>query len=502
MSSHVVVLDAAFKRIQVKVTPATPLRSVLEQACAKFNVDPDQHMLKNSKNKPIDLSLPFRLSALVSGAKLQLVQSSRSPSAVKVALQLPAEDKSPRLEDSFPSDTPLWLILRKFEDSNKLNLTERSAPSSETGSGYLCYLQPCLNIGGSARDLSTFFDLQKSLAQLGHNHGSVLIRLAFKNEGLRMEEAKAQITTYLQALSPKPQAAPQPDTQTSSLPSAASDHADASRHDEAAQDPPEDAIMSPAPDPAPVEQQPAQDNVVASSSTTTEAQSSSSNSGISVYAAPSDSTPFAARQAYNEADYLPSVEHANAHQASLLKLGKNQRLASDKELETNRATKAAALSGIKTVRLRIRFPDQMQVELQATQSDTPASLYTKVSEMLDNPLLGFRLQTPGPQMKMIALDPTSQKRLIQDLGIKGAVVVTFLWDDTVDADARQNPVLKKELRGQAKELKVEEPAVAEEKEEAPVAKTEEPKKKSSLSMAEREAKLKKMMGFGGFGKKK
>ncbi|KAH0038443.1 hypothetical protein KCU80_g5903, partial [Aureobasidium melanogenum] len=76
MASHVVVLDAAFKRIQVKVTPATSLRTVLEQACDKFQLDPDQYILKNTKDKPIDLSLPFRLSGLVSGAKLQLVQSS------------------------------------------------------------------------------------------------------------------------------------------------------------------------------------------------------------------------------------------------------------------------------------------------------------------------------------------------------------------------------------------------------------------------------------------
>ena len=143
MASHVVVLDAVFKRTQIKVTPSTSLRTVLEQACAKYKIDPDQHILKNSKDKTVDLSLPFRLSGLVSGAKLQLVQSSRSPSVVKVALQLPTEDNSARLEDRFPSNTPLWLILRKFEDgvagnTTRLNLTERSAPSTETGSGYLC----------------------------------------------------------------------------------------------------------------------------------------------------------------------------------------------------------------------------------------------------------------------------------------------------------------------------------------------------------------------------
>ncbi|KAI4748493.1 hypothetical protein E4T45_14885, partial [Aureobasidium sp. EXF-8846] len=285
-------------------------------ACDKFQLDPDQHILKNTKDRPIDLSLPFRLSGLVSGAKLQLVQSSRSPSVVKVALQLPAEDNSPRLEDHFPSNTPLWLILRKFEDgvagnTNKLNFTERSTPSTGTGAGYLCYLQPCLNIGGSGKELSTFLDLQKTLAQLGHNHGSVLIRLSFKNEGLPMESAKARITTYLEAL--LPQAASQVQTTASDGAHAApaGQFSNADVDNSAAQIPPEDTVMSPAPDLAPAGQTAREDGVIASSSTTqmpsTQSQIPSTDTGVSIYAAPSDNTPFAARQAYNEADYLPSV---------------------------------------------------------------------------------------------------------------------------------------------------------------------------------------------------
>lgn len=521
MASHVVVLDAAFKRIQVKVTPATSLRSVLEQACDKFQVDPDQHILKNAKDKPVDLSLPFRLSGLVSGAKLQLVQASRSPSVVKVALQLPAEDNSPRLEDHFPSNTPLWLILRKFEDgvagsTNKLNLTERSAPSSQTGSGYLCYLQPCLNIGGSAKELSTFLDLQKSLAQLGHNRGNVLIRLSFKNEGVRMEEAKAQITTYLQALAPQDASQVQaasshgahaaPDVQLSSLPDADADNSAVPREDDAAQDPSGDTIMSPAPDRAPSEQPAQEDDVIASSSTTkmpsTESQFPSLDAGISVYAAPSDNTPFAARQAYNEADYLPSVEHANAHQASLTKLGKNTRLLSDKEIAANSASKAAALAEIKTATVRIRFPDLMIVDWQATQSDTSESLCTKVREMLDDPSLKFRLQMTNFPMKPLIFDPTSHQELIKDLGVRDRSLIIFVWDDSVPKEVRDRPLLKEALRKQAKELEVKEPAAEEDVKQASAPKTEEPKKKSSLSFAEREAKLKKMMGFGGIGKKK
>ncbi|TIA75778.1 hypothetical protein D6C83_00215 [Aureobasidium pullulans] len=515
MASHVVVLDAAFKRAQIKVTPATSLRTVLEQACTKFGLDPDQYVLKTAKEKLVDLSYPFRLSGLVSGAKLQLVQASRSPSVVKVALQLPEEDNSLRLEDNFPSNTPLWLILRKFEDgvagsSTKLNLTERSAPSSGTGSGYLCYLKPCLNIGGSARDISDFLDLQKSLAQLGYNRGSVLIKLSFKNEGERMEEAKARVTEYLQALAPTSTSEAQTasshgahaaaDGQLSSVPDADADNSAVPREDEAAQDPSGDTVMSPAPDLTP-EEQPAQDDtVIASSSTTqmpsTESQFPSLNPGISVYAAPSDDTPFAARQTYNEADYQPSVEHAHAHQASLLKQGRNTRLPSDKEIAAKSASKAAALDDIKTVNLRIRFPDMMQVQWQATQSDTSASLYEKVREMLDDPSIKFRLQITGFQMKAIVFDPISQQRIIKDLGIKVPSLVNFVWDESVDNETRGRPLLKQALRSQAKELEVKEPVSQEEAKPVPAPKAEEPKKKASLTREERENKMLKMLGFG------
>ena len=514
MASHVVVIDAAYIRHTIKVTPATSLRNVLEQACKKFHLDPDQHILKNSKERPVDLSLPFRLSGLVSGAKLTIVRSSRSPSAVKVALQLPAEDNSPRLEDHFPSNTPLWLILRKFEDgvagaTNKLNLTERSAPSTETGNGYLCYLQPCLNIGGSGIELSTFLDLQKSLAQLGHNHGNVLIRLSFKNEGVRMEEAKAQITTYLQALSPQTASEVQtasshgahaaPDGQLSSLPNADADNSAVPREDDAAQGPSEDTVMTPAPELTPAEQPAQEDDVIASSSTTempsTESQFPSLDTGVSIYAAPSDNTPFAARQTYNEADYMPSVEHANAHQASLLKQGRNTRLPSDKEIAAKSATKAAALDEIKAASLRIRFPDMMMVEWRASQSDTSESLYTKVREMLDDPSLKFRLQIAGFKMQPLVFDPSGQQKLIKDLGIRDRSLITFVWDDSVPKETRDKPLLKQALRTQAKALEVKEPVAEEEVIQAPAPKTEEPKKKSSLSFADKEAKLKKMMGF-------
>ena len=76
-------------------------------------------MIERHNNKPVDLTRTIRLSGLTSGAKLELVQLSKSAGVVSIALQLPdSESKgqpNARLTDKFPSSTTLWLVLRKFE---------------------------------------------------------------------------------------------------------------------------------------------------------------------------------------------------------------------------------------------------------------------------------------------------------------------------------------------------------------------------------------------------
>ena len=97
MASNVVVIDAAAKRYVIKTTPGKHLSEVLEEACSKFGVNATQYGLKYGEsqptwrqgcvandgfprhnNKQIDLSKPIRLSGLSSGAKLELVQLSKS----------------------------------------------------------------------------------------------------------------------------------------------------------------------------------------------------------------------------------------------------------------------------------------------------------------------------------------------------------------------------------------------------------------------------------------
>lgn len=462
----------------------------------------------------------MRLSGLVSGAKLQLTQASRSPSVVNVALQLPESEKTPRLQDRFPSNTSLWLVLRKFEEGvaggQKLNLTQRGVPSTDSGSGRLCYEQPCMNAMG--RELGSFVDLQKTLAQLGYNSGSVLFRVTFKNDGIPMEQAMTQITQYFGATDtdqkgtaaetgPAHGAHANDDLKMTSVPDAAAENA-AAPDDIAGQDPSEENATL-APPPASLD--PAQtDDIIASSSETaipsTASQFPSLSSeppkpSISVYSAPTGAAPAAALQPYNEADFIPSVEHAKSHQATLNRAAINKRLQSDAELEEASATKAASLSAIKTVHLRIRFPDQMIVEITQGPDDSVKDLYATVRDMLADPALAFELRYPNARGLQTPLEPaTSEQKLISGRGLTGRVMITCVWAANVSEESKSQPVLKESLRAEARKLDVQ---VQEQSREVDTKKDDakkdddgKEKRKAGLDRGDVEARLKKLMSFG------
>ncbi|KFY87715.1 hypothetical protein V498_07049, partial [Pseudogymnoascus sp. VKM F-4517 (FW-2822)] len=193
MVAHVVVTDTGLQRYQIKVVPETHMSDVRNQACTRSKFDPSNYGLKHN-NKPVDLSRTFRQSGLSSGAKLELVVASKSPSVVAVALQLP---DGTRHTDKFPSNTTLWLILRKFEasDTKNLNFTARSvADTAARSSGKIFYEMPVLNVMN--REFGTFVDLQKTLAQIGISSGSILLRLSYRQTETPLEVATTEIGQY------------------------------------------------------------------------------------------------------------------------------------------------------------------------------------------------------------------------------------------------------------------------------------------------------------------
>ncbi|KJX97502.1 ubx domain-containing protein [Zymoseptoria brevis] len=518
-ASHVFVLDSTFKRTQVKVTPGKYLKEVLEEACKARKWNPESYALKTQTNKTVDLSQPFRLSGLSGGAKLTLIQASRSPSVVNVALQLPESEGGGRLSDKFPSTTSLWLVLRKYEDAvagqppRKLNLTQRGVPPvGSSGAGQLEYEQPCLHLMG--RNMETFGDLQKSFAQLGINDGSVLMRLTFKSDGRPLEEAMKLIEEHFQSADTVPagvgssasQAAPGTHATApgslQSLPDADADNANVSREGAAGPEPAEpDTLM---PDADGHETARVQDDVITSSSITQPDSSTNEEplNGIAVYLPPSSSTPAAALQEDDPALFEPSIDHAKAHQAALTRMTRNTRLLSDKELAEQEETRQASLAQVNTVTVRVRYPDQSMIETTVSAASTAAELYAQVAGTLASTADAqgkFELRYTGAKGHQTLPDSTS-KRLVRDLGFRGKVLVTLIWMPEASAQARQGPSLKEEYRSRAKDLKVElatQQAAGEESHKAAMNKKESGAAASKgKGGGDVEAKMKKFLGFG------
>ncbi|PYI34864.1 hypothetical protein BP00DRAFT_422792 [Aspergillus indologenus CBS 114.80] len=472
MSSHVVVLDSTARRATVKTTPGKHLTDILQEACTKLGVDPSQHGLKY-KGKELDMSLVFRLSGLASGAKLELVQSSRSPSVVTVALQLPESEArgapNGRLMDKFPSTTTIWFILRKFEagvagGTSTRNLTGRGVPSGNEGAGRLYYETPVVQV--LQRELSSFADFQKSLAQLGFNSGNVLLRLSFRRTEEPLEEAMVKIQEYFQTSEdPAPKQEEVPASAETPLENGT---AVEQRDSEPESNPGSTSAAAPAPE-QPTAPAPAPEPTI-SASDPSEVPAGFSRP-VTVFSPPSGDTPQSAQTTYNEADYIPSLDHAQAHQRRLNAASRPQRLPTDAEIAAKAAAEEEKRAAIADVEVKVRLPDQSQVVAKFGREDTGRTLYDFVRNCLAAPFAsterfvitylpaGSRGGGGGSARKIQEVIPDSdQTLLIRDLGLAGRVLVNFSWDESASQAAHASrELLKPELRTRAQEIKVEQP---------------------------------------------
>ncbi|KAI4209081.1 MAG: hypothetical protein LQ351_007946 [Letrouitia transgressa] len=451
------------------------------------------------RNKIIDLSNPIRLSGLSPGAKLELVVLSRSPSVVSVALQLlnPTDQGSSdtRLTDQFPSSTTLWLVLRKFElSAPHRNYTARHVSkfvSGDNGAGRLYYESPVLNIMG--REISSFTDLQKTLAQFGFNSGSVLLRLSFRASETPLEEALERMGHYfnpakgdekarLQAgsdiktqsepgtlpdiltedngnvlLPSRPGSPPKAGDDSNTVlptsdihPKGEKDSNDLlpSRSDPPLENPPNSNLSE-----ASSVSKPLAENYPPPTSSPT--GTTPDQRAFTIYAPSSSATPKAARQAFNENDYEPTIAHAKLHQSRLAQSGRNKTLLSDNEILAQQRVQAKKLAEITSIEIKIRFPDQWSAVREFTSSETARSLYDFVRGLLDKdsePFLLSFTSAKGPK----TVPYNSTEKLISDIGMTGKTLVNFQWDLNASSGAKTSPVLQDKYSQRAKEIEVKE----------------------------------------------
>lgn len=510
MASNLVVLDSSARRAVVKTTPTKHLSDVLQEACLKLRLDPSRYGLKNSAGKTLDLSQPIRLTGLSSGAKLQLLVLSKSPSAVSVALQLPdSETKGGpnRLTDRLASTTTLWILLRHFETVSKLNLTARGIPQTGTGqdsgSGRLYHESPVIHMMG--KELLSFTDLQKTLSQLGLNSGSVLLRLSFRATHTPLEEAMIQIDEYFKSVEGET---------TSGV------HASSVGNVESAPEPSDPVLDGDTDMPSPPESQPVpseepvlqssrpdnddhgdvplETSMMSPSSPSEQTVTGPSQRPMTVYAPPSTTVPAATRHPHNERDYEPTTDHAKRHQSRLIDYGRNKTLPSDAELASQAEAQKKKVAEVKEVKIKVRFPDQSQVVSTFSHIDTATryvffsaiapqfwfriqrleafiwkmdvstlekitefeisnSLYEFVKGLMHREDEPFSLNFSSPKGPKTVPKEGNNPQLISGLGMVGAVLVNVVWEEGASSEARGGKVLKEEFHEKATQIEVKEP---------------------------------------------
>ncbi|KAI9870110.1 MAG: hypothetical protein M1830_004675 [Pleopsidium flavum] len=441
----------------------------------------DADVISNrNNNKQVDLSRTYRLSGLSSGAKLELVLLSRSPSVVSVALQLPESEAKDfangRLTDKFPSTTTLWLILRKFESgangggNQSRNFTARGVAQTkdgDSGVGRLYYETPVLQVMG--RELSSFTDLQKTLGQLGFNSGSTLLRLSFRATQMPLEEAMAEIEQYFKSVENDETSAGAHAGSAATMESRPEMEEPATPNDTASPQPPPEPVEAssststtttePVPTPTPTEthnpNNPHSSPQPPTPDPTEDTITGPNNRPITIFSPPSHTTPHAALRPHNESDYEPTLDHARLHQSRLSTTARNKRLPSEAELAAQQKALSEKVASVNDVEIKIRFPDQSQVVAKFTALDTAGTLYDFVREMLESEGQPFLLSSSamgGPRV----LPRGGRERLVAGLGMRGRVLVTFMWDENASLEARTGEVLKGEFREKAREIEIKE----------------------------------------------
>ncbi|KAI9668244.1 MAG: hypothetical protein M1821_001064 [Bathelium mastoideum] len=546
MASHVFVIDSSARRTQIKTSPGTYLREVLEQACKSKGFDADQYELKQG-NKHLDLSRSIRLSGLSSGAKLDLVQASRTPSAVSIALQLPESEGNTRVTDKFPSNTSIWQILRRFESGaagqgqstakKQYNFTQRGVAQVEngaSGAGRMCYETPVIFVLG--RELGTLADLQKTLAQLGLNKGNSLLRLSFKNTQQPIEQAMAEISHFFKddqqsdsmdvdtfnvaaQLQPQPQPTQQPESgsntelftniqpATSKIPSEPTPLEIPTTTGLPADKPstpsePTHPATSPLPNSANSTFVPSSTSTSPSNPTFT----TPSGHPLTIFLPSTASTPALAHASHSppSSAYTPSLDQMRAHQAHLAARAQPQRLASDVELAAQDAARQDRLAQVESVTIVVRMPDGARVQGVFGAEETAGGLYACVRGLLSEEVREqpFELRYVDDHAKQVVLKEDGDGRktmLVRGLGLRGRTLVSFVWGNDAGQVTRELPALKTEVREQGKDLVVRDVEGSEESEgksERDDRKTTEAPAKEKKGKGDVESKMKKFLGLG------
>ncbi|CAI5450964.1 unnamed protein product [Caenorhabditis angaria] len=165
------------RRVQVKTTPMMLIRQVLEDACLKSGFEVGKHQLQTQNKKPVDLSLPFRLSGISNNATLEMIEkvgnSSGNSGIVELAIQIPS---GARHQKKVRSSQTLFEVLQEFSTEFGENL------AAENDNNVPCIVYMNKRYCGKHELVSN------SLESLGVSNGKCLVR--YSRAELSAEEIK------------------------------------------------------------------------------------------------------------------------------------------------------------------------------------------------------------------------------------------------------------------------------------------------------------------------
>ncbi|KAL8971738.1 MAG: hypothetical protein Q9183_000912 [Haloplaca sp. 2 TL-2023] len=328
--------------------------------------------------------------------------------------------------------------------------------NGDSGAGRLFHEAPVLGVLG--RELTSFTDLQKTLAQLGYNSGSVLLRLQFWVSETPLEEAIEQIENYFKSIQSSEVSGPRP-TGKPTDGSVLDTHKPVSTGDGGNTKTPSGLVY---PGGSEIAVSGTQESEQASRGFESQQPSTDTILGpgqrpITVLRPSSSSTPRAAQQAFNEKDYEPTIAHAKLHQTRLQSSGRNQSLLSDKELADRSTAKAQRIANVREISIKIRYPDGNMVNARFSNLETAQMLYDHARGLLKDELenesfsLSF-LSAKGP----CTIPQRSSQRLITDLGILGNTLVNLSWEDPTKPLTQIKPVIKDSVLEGSEEVEVPE----------------------------------------------
>ena len=174
---------------------------------------------------------------------------------------------------------------------------------------------------------------------------------------------------------------------------------------------------------------------------------------VNVFLAPSSTVPAATLASVSESDFTPSIAHAQLHQTRLQENSRNKRLLSDKEIGEKAAAEEAKVAAVKSVLIKVRFPDNTSSDWEIGPSTTGSFLYEAVRHVMANKNESFRLVLPGTK-EVIKDTESSKNRLVRDYKLSGRVLINLVWEDSVKAEVRRQPFLQATVAQTAQDIRV------------------------------------------------